>query len=202
MPCTDLLATFFLLFGVKLGNKIGLRYTILISLFFIYSSCLLLIYSPNYYIVLIAMCLLGVGNGLSYFFPIKNCWKYFPRNNGLIFGICVGGLGLSSSILTPLADFIINDGETENETNSEGYYPEDISNNLQKFLQVLLFIYIFLGIIAFCFAFQYDGEDENDEDILNSEKEYKDISIKELCKLFCTKRNMYLLSFCVCGLCK
>ena len=147
------------------------------------------------------MCLLGVGTGLSYFIPIKNCWKYFPRNNGLIFGMCVGSLGLSSSVLTPLADYIINDG-TINETDSEGYYPKYVANNLKKFLQVLLIIYIILGIIAFCCAFQYDGEDESEDDVLNSEKDYKDISIKELFKLFCTKRNMYLLSFCVCGLCK
>ena len=107
MPIIDFINNCMLTIGVKLARKIGLRYILLISIGFAYLSCFLLIIYPNYFLVLFAMGIFGVGSGFGYFPPIENCWKYYPKSNALIFGICVAGLGLSSSILTPLADFFI-----------------------------------------------------------------------------------------------
>ena len=129
MPCTDFINNCVLTVGVKLSKKIGLRKVLLIALFFSYLSCFLLIVFPNYFVVLIAMVIFGVGSGFGYFPPIENCWKYYPTNNALIFGICVAGLGLSSSILTPLADYFIVNPEKEG-TDEKGYYKKDIADNL------------------------------------------------------------------------
>ena len=214
--------------GVKLANKIGLRYTLLIALCFSYFSCFLLIFFPNYYLVLFGMGIFGIGSGFGYFPPIKNCWKYYPKSNGLIFGICVAGLGLSSSILTPLADYFVVNPNKEG-TDENGYYPKQVADNLKKYLYILTGIYVFLGVSAFLLAFEYTEEkpedtklitDEKDEKIINQKtnsgddeenqqnkekeekKEKKDISSKELFRLFKTKKNLMLLSFCICGLCK
>ena len=243
MPCTDFINNCVLTIGVKLGNKIGVRNTILVALGFYYFSCFLLMFVPNYYVVLLAMGIFGVGSGFGYFPPIKNCWKYYPKNNGLIFGICVGGLGLSSSILTPLADyFIVNPNKLG--TDDEGYYPEEVAYNLKTYLYILTGIYAFLGVSAFFLAFEYNeeehkkeedekliaddgekGESEKKEEKEESDKkdepkesdkkeekkdekkeekneEKKDISGKELFRLFKTKKNLTMLSFCICGLCK
>jgi hypothetical protein len=89
-----------------------------------------------------------------------------------------------------------------------------------------------LGVVAFLLAFEYEKEDgkhneENKEKLINGEnreeegkkeekkeeektseseakeqKEKKNISGKELFRLFRTKKYLMLLSFCVCGLCK
>ena len=107
MPAIDLINNCVLTIGIKLSKKIGLRYILLISILCAYLSCFLLIIYPNYFLVLFAMGIFGVGSGFGYFPPIENCWKYYPKRNALIFGLCVAGLGLSSSILTPLADFFI-----------------------------------------------------------------------------------------------
>ena len=227
MPCNDIINNCVLTVGVKLSKRIGLRKMLLIALFFSYLSCFLLIVFPNYFIVLIAMGVFGVGSGFGYFPPIENCWKYYPKSNALIFGICVAGLGLSSSILTPLADFFIVNPKKEG-TTPDGYYSETVANNLKKYLYILTGIYVFLGVSAFFLAFEYEEEKQNDEKLIEEEKhdaeqgkkeeeekeettkeekaeeskEKKNISGRELFLIFKTKKNLMLLSFCVCGLCK
>lgn len=218
MPAIDFLNNCVLTIGVKLAHKIGLRYIILISISCAYLSCFLLIIYPNYYLVLFAMGIFGIGSGFGYFPPIENCWKYYPKNNALIFGICVAGLGLSSSILTPLADFFIIN-KNKKSTDKDGYYPEDVANNLKTYLYVLTGIYLFLGISALFLSFEYQNEDkennhklieDNNEEKKNNTKqndlievkEKKTISVKELFILFKTKKYLMLLSFCICGLCK
>ena len=215
MPSTDFINNSVLNFGVIISKKIGLRYLILLSLFFSYLSCFLLIIYPNYFNVLLAMGIFGIGCGFSYFPPIQNCWKYYPKSNALIFGICVAGLGLSSSILTPLADFFIVNPKKE-PTDDKGYYPKEVANHLKTYLYILTGIYAFLGVLAFFFAFEYKEEvQENDEKLIEEEKqkegtetttkevkEKKNITWKELFQLLKTKKYLMLLSFCICGLCK
>ena len=171
MPATDFINNCVLTFGVKLAKKIGLRYILLISLCFSYFSCFLLIFFPNYFLVLLGMAIFGVGSGFGYFPPIENCWKYYPKSNALIFGICVAGLGLSSSILTPLADyFIVNPNEIG--TDEDGYYPKEVADNLKRYLYILTGIYVFLGVSAFLLAFEYQEEENtNDEKLIQGEKD-------------------------------
>lgn len=223
MPCTDFINNCVLTLGVKIGNKIGVRPTILLTLAFNLSSCLLMICSKNFYAVLIAMGLLGVGSGFGYFTPITNCWKYYPNNNGLVFGIIVAGLGLSSSMLTPLADYFIVNPEGRG-TNKEGYYEEDVANNLRKFLYVLTGIFAFLGTIAFFVTFPFE-EEQNNLNLKNEENEpdkekgetegceekdskkdnannKQDIDRKDLYKIFFSKKNLIMLGITISGLCK
>jgi len=101
MPCSDLFIYFTLTLGTKMGNIIGVRLTIVVALACKYISYALLLFIPNYYIVLIAMCLFGIGNGLGNLTYMKNSWKYFPKSQGLVNGIILGGAGISSSVLTP-----------------------------------------------------------------------------------------------------
>ena len=172
MPSIDLINNSVLNFGVIISKKIGLRYLILLSLFFSYLSCFLLIIYPNYFNVLFAMGIFGIGCGFSYFPPIQNCWKYYPKSNALIFGICVAGLGLSSSILTPLADFFIVNPNKES-TDKKGYYPKEVANHLKTYLYILTGIYVFLGVLAFFFAFEYNEEVQEDDDKFIEEKKFE-----------------------------
>ena len=131
---------------------------------------------------------------------------------------------MSSSILTPLADFFIVNKNKE-KTDGDGYYPEEVANNLKTYLYILTGIYGFLGVSAFLLAFEYKEEKEDNENEEKEEKkliedkkdeeenntnevkieevkEKKNISVKELFILFKTKKYLMLLSFCICGLCK
>ena len=211
MPIIDFINNCVLTIVVKIARKIGLRYMLLLSIGCAYLSCFLLIIYPNYFLVLFAMGIFGVGSGFGYFPPIENCWKYYPKSNALIFGICVAGLGLSSSILTPLADFFIVNKDKKS-TDKDGYYPEDVANNLKTYLYILTGIYVFLGVAAFLLGIEFKEEEEKtdeklieekkDEKIKSSNEEKKNITFKELLFLFKTKKFLMILSFCICGLCK
>lgn len=221
MPIIDLINNCVLTIGVKLANKIGVRPTILVALGLYGLSCILMICFPYYYVVLVAFGLFGAASGLGYFPPIKTCWKYYPKNNGLIFGVIVGGLGLSSSVYTPLADLVIVNPKQE-PTDEKGYYPKPVANNLKKFLFVISGIYAVLGLLAFLLVFEFQEEDLEEEvkmidEEKNKEEEKENAKEKEeknppekkddssgvdLTKIFFSKRNMILLSFCICGLCK
>ena len=207
MPCSDLFIYFFLTLGAKMGNIIGVRLTICVALFFKYISYALLLMIPNYYIVLISMCLFGVGSGLGNLTYLKNSWKYFKKRQGLVNGIILGGAGISSSLLTPLADFFIINPEKKQADSKTGlYYDKVIANRVPKYIAILCIMFLILGLISIFITFPYK-EEKNEE---NGEKSKNSQSLEEknaenqvsLVKLFLSKQNLKLLSFCFCGFCK
>ena len=201
MPCSDLFIYFTLTVGVKMGNKIGVRWTIVVALAFKYLSYALLLFVPNYYVVLVAMCLFGVGSGLGNLTYMKNSWKYFPKKQGLVNGIILGGAGLSSSILTPLADYWIINPERR-DTDSDGIYPEDVANKLTTYLIVLCVLFLILGALSIFLTFQYQ-----EEGLESIEEPIKDDSANSrpstpLFETFISVKNLMMLAFCFCGFCK
>ena len=204
MPCSDLFIYFTLTLGTKMGNKIGVRLTIIVALACKYASYLLLLFIPNYYVVLIAMCLFGVGNGLGNLTYMKNSWKYFPKSQGLINGIILGGAGISSSILTPLADFFIINPDKEKADEKTGLYPEDVGNRVPKYLIILLIIFSVLGLFSLIFNFPFKEEDdtkptEKEENLIKPLPGEAESSLKET---FFSIKNSMLIFFCFCGFCK
>ena len=203
MPCIFLVQYCFMTIGVNLGNKVGPRFSTLIGILFMYSSYIIMIFLPNYYLVLIAMGIFGLGDGLANLSVIKNCWKYFPGHEALINGIIIGGLGISSAILTPIADyFIINPDHVEP---VDGIYPEHIANNLLNFLYFLSIFFLILGSVAVIFTIKYE-ETYTDEKSDEKDQEYnKGSSTSTLSLLlegFLTIKNLILGLFCFCGPCK
>ncbi len=205
MPCSDLFIYFFLTLGAKMGIKIGVRLTICVALIFKYVSYALLLFVPNYYVVLIAMCLFGIGSGLGNLTYLRNSWRYFPQSQGLVNGIILGGAGISSSILTPLADFIIINPDQIPANPKTGLYDdEEVANRLPKYLVILCITFLIIGIISLLITFPYqkENDDEKDESSNEKEKEASIASQTPLTKLFFSMKNLKLFSFCFCGFCK
>ena len=165
MPCSDLFIYFTLTLGTKMGNKIGVRPTIIVALACKYISYALLLFIPNYYVVLLAMCLFGVGNGLGNLIYMKNSWKYFPKSQGLINGIILGGAGISSSVLTPLADFLIINPGKEKANEITGLYPKEVGDRVPKYLIILSVTFLILGLFSLLFNFPLREEDNNEETV-------------------------------------
>ena len=216
MPCIFLVQYCFMTIGVELGDKIGPRLISLIGVSIIIISYLIMIFTTNFYLVLLAMGIFGLGDGLSNLSVIKNCWKYFPDQTGLVSGIIGGGLGLSSCLLTPLADYVIINPDQKQSIN--GFYEKDVADNLKKYLYFLLTLFFILGTISVTFTFKYeeenisiksaesleykkiDGINEKKEKIINNEQ--KGDRMKKLMKGFLSITNLQLFSFCFCGPCK
>lgn len=197
-----------------MGSKIGVRLTICVALLFKYISYALLLFIPQYYAVLVAMCLFGVGSGLGNLTYLRNSWRYFPKSQGLVNGIILGGAGISSSVLTPLADFIIINPDKKQANPETGLYDDpNITDRLPTYLIILSVTFLILGVLSIFITFPYQSEDseetdKNEEQIGESPKENekdKEASIASqtpLTKLFFSIKNLKLFSFCFCGFCK
>ena len=196
MPCIFLVQYCFMTIGVNLGNKVGPRFSTLIGISFMYISYLIMIFFSNYYLVLVAMGIFGLGDGLANLSVIKNCWKYFPGHEALINGIIIGGLGISSAILTPIADYIIINPNHVEPIND--IYPKVIANHLLNFLYFLSCFFLVLGTIAVTCTFKYE-EDSGEE---KEAKVKTGSNLSLLCEGFLTFKNFILGLFCFCGPCK
>lgn len=170
MPCSDLLLNFFNTFGLKIGGKIGAKNAVLLSLFFEFITLSILLYIPNYYMVLLAMGIFGIGIATNTLITIKNCWKYYPDRKGLVYGFNVGAAGISTSFFTPLADFwIINKNKEKTEKN--GLYPKHIADRLPTYLYVLVGIFFFFGISSYLLTFNYEDTETQIDTLLDEEKD-------------------------------
>ena len=161
MPCLDGIIYFFLTIGVKLGDKIGVRNTVIFTFVLHYSSYFILIFAKNFFLFLVSMVMFGIGHAISNLAVIKNCWKYFPNNTGLVYGIIVSGAGMCSSIFTPLADFIVINPEKE-EVDDKGFYPEYIAMRLLKYLIIVTGILSIFGALSIFFTFDKKTKEEEE----------------------------------------
>ena len=232
MPCLDAIIYFFLTIGVKLGDKIGVRNTVILTFGLHYFSYFILIFAKNYYLFLISMVMFGIGHAISNLAVIKNCWKYFPNNTGLVYGIIVSGAGICSSIFTPLADFFVINPEKEI-TDELGFYPKYIAMRLLKYLIIVTMILAIFGALSIFFTFDKQKieevkigeiieadknedeeqnkltkkesliESENDEIKKNEEQvQPNKASNKQLWEAFLSVKNIMFIAFCFCSFCK
>ncbi len=215
MPCIFMVQYCVATIGVKLSEKIGIRNNVIIGVIIIYISILIMIFFTNYYVILIAMAIFGLGVGIETLSVINNAWKYFPEHAALVNGIIITGLGISSGILTPIGDYLIINPDKEEPIN--GIYPRNVANNLKKFLYFLLILYLILGLIGIVLSFNFEEDDSHSED---NQKESVSIEINEKDSLiidaqqnkqnnmgslwegFFSEKNFFLLLFCFSTPCK
>ena len=154
MPCLDILISLFYIPGAKLGLKIGTTYSNLLMLLFHFISFILLIYGNKLYILILSLSLLGIGSGLSRITYMRNCWKFFPKNQGIVNGVILSSSGLASTLLSVLADFVIVNPNKEKTI--DGIYPKQVAENVETFI---IMVVVFLGafdIIACILTFDYE----------------------------------------------
>ena len=94
--------------GVKIAEATSVRFTNIVGVSLMLGGYSSLIYAKSLSHFLYGLISFGIGDGVCNLSTITNAWKYFPESKGTISGIVLAGLGLSASILNPLADFIVN----------------------------------------------------------------------------------------------
>ena len=94
----------------------------------------------------------GIGHEISNLGVIKNVWKNFPNNTGLVYGIIVNRVGMCFSIFIPLADFFVINPEKE-PVNKDGFYPDYIAMRILKYLIIVTGILSIFGALYIFFTF-------------------------------------------------
>ena len=97
--------------------------------------------------------LLGVGSGLSANILLKNICFYYPKHKGLINGILMSIMGITSSFSSLLGESIVNPEKIPAEdADINPYYPKEVAENVKYyfiFAMIAFPSFILLTIIFF-----------------------------------------------------
>jgi hypothetical protein len=106
------------------------------------------------------ICIIGayaVVNGLTYIAPVHHCWAWMPDKPGLVSGIILAAVGLSSLFVNNIAlgkfDPLLTRIELLNPQHIaavNGQYPESVYSRVPDTLRKLSYIYASLILIAVC----------------------------------------------------
>ena len=174
---------------------------------------------------LVGMGLTGFADGFGSLSLIRNCWKFFPTRKGLIHGIILSAVGLNTTFLTILADFVVIN-PLQLQPNSQGIYPEKVAQNFKSFIKFCFVLFFVLGVVAYASTFEYKEEDDDKSEgfvvnlnesgssnnsgntaILsvttkNIQTTNKGSILGNFWEAFCSLKNVELTVFCFCGPCK
>ena len=173
MPIIDVLIDCCNTPGAKLGTVIGTKCILILMLIFHSSSLIILLKAQSFYLLLLSLSLLGIGSGISSLTYLRNAWKFFPNNQGLIYGIILSSSGIFSTLLVVLADFVVINPNKENTIN--GIYPKYVADNVYKYTQIIAIVLGSIDILGFLLIYDYDKLPETQEDKIKKKK-------KKICK--------------------
>lgn len=143
--------------GNLVGDLIGTRIVTAIATCSMLLSYIFIKVFPNYGFVLFSIIIFGIGNSMAFLYVIKNGWKYFPTRTGMVSGVILGGMGITSAILNPLSDFVIINPE-QKPPNSEGFYDQDICDNFDTYLIFIIALFAILTAISIGLTWDFKPE--------------------------------------------
>ena len=138
-----------------IDKKFGTRIVTIFATICIISSQIIVYFTLQYYLLIIAYIIYGLGLSSTYFQTLRNCWKYFPSKKNLISGIVFSSFGLSSFVFTSIADAIINPENIQKEGN---YYSKEIAYRFLDYLKVFIICSMILGPISSILCFPYENK--------------------------------------------
>jgi MFS family permease len=143
-------------------KKIGLHYTNLIGIIFLFIGYLILYLSSSLAVDITSMVILGIGTGIINYPSTANACEYFVNNNGIVIGIIETMMSVGSFVFNLLAEKIIDskkdEYESENEykktIDEETFYILEIAEKFKFFLLILILISAVLYGISFALIFK------------------------------------------------
>ena len=91
-------------FGVKLMKKVKAKTICIVISFLIGISFYLSSYTYSFYTFVFLFGIMGGSLiGFLYMIPVAHCYKFFPKNKGMVSGIIVAGSGLGTFLFSMLA---------------------------------------------------------------------------------------------------
>ena len=139
--------------------------------------------------------LLGVGSGLSANILLKNICFYYPEKKGMINGILMSIMGITSSFSSLLGEYIVNPKKIPaKDADKNPYYPEEVAENIKYYFIFAMIVFPSFILLTIIFFYRYNPNCEEEEKGEKQIENNENLEIKEG-ELMNNKNNKPLHSF-------
>ncbi|CAD8211111.1 unnamed protein product [Paramecium octaurelia] len=147
--------------GIHLARRFGHKLVSVANMLCYCASMYAATYSNFYFFVFFQGLLPGVFIGIEYLIPVDNALKFFPSKKGMVTGLILCGFGFTPLVFNPILQRLLN---PDNILPVNGYYPEEVAENLMSSLRIVTTIYLGMGLIgAFLMQSIKQSDDHNDD---------------------------------------
>ena len=197
-----LLAIFSPLSGL-LEEKIGPRFTLLLSSIIVEICFILYYFQRDLFIFYTISFFIGIGNGISAGVPLKNVCRYYPKRKGLINSIIIFLGGLASSLYSFIGEKIINPSKkTIINKNTNPFYPLEVAERANSFFIFAMIVIPITTIISLFLFIKFEPDfkensnenNENNENMIQKRKNDNITNTKEIMTSFRFWRNIIIIS--------
>ena len=141
--------------------KIGLHYTNLMGMVFLFVGYLTLLLSKSFGADIVSMVFCGIGTGIIYYPSTANVCEWFPKHNGIIIGIIETMISFGSFFFNLLGENIV--GEAEDKSPEEdNFYTLEEGKKFKSFMIYLIITMIILYGLSFLLTFKKTADNFTD----------------------------------------
>ena len=109
--------------------------------------------------------LLGVGSGLSANILLKNICYYYPKKKGMINGVLMSIMGITSSFSSLLGEQIVNPNKIPaKDQDKNPYYPKEVAENVKYYFIFAMIAFPTFILLTIIFFYQYNPNCEEEEE--------------------------------------
>lgn len=138
-------------------KKIGLHYTNLIGILFLFSGFLSLFLSKSFAVDIVSMAFSGIGTGIIYYPSTANACEWFPDKKGIVIGIIETSISFGSFFFNLLGEQIIDKAEKKTpyqENEEKVFYTLEEGKKFKEFMIYLIITVVVLYCVSFLLMFK------------------------------------------------
>ena len=125
--------------GGILEKKIGMHFSLILSLLLVETMVALLIYQTSMGIIFLLLIFLGLSIGLGMPILVKNLMCFYPKKRGLVCALLPSCLIIVAASFSIIGEKIINPNQETLEGN-EKFYKYDIAKNFINYYKMILIV--------------------------------------------------------------
>ena len=148
--------------------KIGLHYTNLMGMVFLFVGYLTLLLSKSFEADIVSMVFCGIGTGIIYYPSTANACEWFIHNKGIIIGIIETMISLGSFFFDLLGERMVNKAQDKGEED-EKFYTLEEGEKFKTFMIYLIIIVIVFYIFAFLLMFVKRKDTDSDKNKIDAQ---------------------------------
>jgi len=134
-------------------KKIGLHYTNLIGIIFLFTGYLTLLLSKSFTADIVSVAFAGIGTGIIYYPSTANACEWFMEHNGVVIGIIETSISLGSFFINLLGEQLM-ESVINHKKDEDKFYTLEEGKKFKEFMIYLIIIVVVLYILSFLLSFK------------------------------------------------